>query len=228
MYLLRRSFVLLTLVLCLAALTAPVAQSRASPVPGQVFTSTITTGSMVSTAISQAQILNRPFTVLSTTGTNLPCEYWAFNFTATVGQYLSGGFSSDNAVSFFVVQQATYQKWVASGVCGNAGDAIASQLFGTGYNFTALAIPTSGTWTVVIVNSSNARNADGFVTLSLSATVYPVTQPLLRTITTTVTSTSVSASGQSTNIDGFPFASIILGFAVGLVAVVLLKRRHNN
>jgi hypothetical protein len=160
----------------------------------------------------------------------MPCEFWTFNFTATVGQYLSGGFSSDNAVSFFVVQQSTYQKWVAAGICGNVGDAITSQSFNTGYNFTRLAIPTSGTWTVVLVNSSNAKNADGFLTLSLSTGAYPATQPLTGVMTTTIASTSATASGsgQSTGIAGFPFVSIIVGIMVGLAAVAILRRRNSG
>jgi hypothetical protein len=170
------------------------------------------------------QIFNASFTVLSTTGTKLQCEFWTFNFTANVGQFLSGGFSSDNPVSFFVVTQSTYQSWVAAGMCGNAGAAIASQLISTGYSFTGIAIPSSGTWTVVIVNASNAKNAEGSLTLSLSAGVYPVTQPLLSSLTTTITSSSVS--GQSPGIDGFPFASIIIGLAVGLIAAMILKQRR--
>jgi hypothetical protein len=208
-----------------------VVESHASSAPHQVLTSTITAGSIVSTSISQAQqIFNGSFTVLSTTGTKMPCEFWAFNFTATVGQFLSGGFSSDNAVSFFVVQQATYQKWVAAGICGNAGDAITSQSFNTGYNFTRVAIPTSGTWSVVIVNSSNAKNADGSLTLSLSAGAYSTTQRLTSAMTTTITSTSATASGsgQSTGIGGFPFVSIVVGIMVGLAAVAILRRRHSS
>lgn len=194
----------------------------------QVVTSTVTVGSSVSTSLSLSeQVFNGPFTVLSTTGTNLPCEFWTFNFTANTGQYVSGNFSSDNPVSFFVVQAASYRGWLRAGTCGNVGDAIASQLITTSYSFNA-AIPTSGMWTIVLVNSSNAKNADGSLAAYLSSGSYTVTQPLMATVTTTITSASATASGsgQSTTIDGFPFASIVVGIVVGLVVIAILRRRN--
>ena len=196
----------------------------------QVITSTVTTGSGFSTSLSLSQqIFNGPFTVLSTTGTNLPCEFWTINFTANTGQYLSGNFSSDNPVSFFVVQPASYQSWLKGGTCGNEADAIASQLITTSYSFNA-AIPTSGAWTIVLVNSSSAKNADGFLAAYLSSGSYTVTQPLMGTVTTTITSASATASGsgQSTTIDGFPFASILVGVIIGLVIIVVLRRRNRS
>jgi hypothetical protein len=195
----------------------------------QVVTRTVTVGSSVSTLLSlPQQIFNGPFTVLSTTGTNLPCEFWAFNFTADTGQYVSGNFSSDNPISFFVVQTASYQRWLKADTCGNVGDAIVSQLIGTSYSFNA-AIPTSGMWTIVFVNSSNAKNADGSLAAYLSLGSYTVTQPLMGTITATITSSSatVSSSSESTTIDGFPIASIVVGILVGLVAIVILRRRNH-
>jgi hypothetical protein len=166
--------------------------------------------------------------VLSTTGTNLPCEFWTFNFTATTGQYVSGSFSSDNPVSFFIVPQASYQSWVKAGTCGNAGDAIASQLISTSYNFTRIAIPSSGTWTIVIVNASNAKNADGYVTAYLSTAGYTATQTLIGTVTTTISTPVTSQPTSATGVPGFPIASIILGLMAGFVAIIVLRRRNRG
>jgi hypothetical protein len=195
----------------------------------QVVTSTVTVGSSTLTSLSVQQIFNSPFTVLSTTETKLPCEYWTFNFTANTGQYVSGNFTSDNPVSFFLVQVAKYQSWLKAGTCGNAGDAIASQLIATSYGFNA-AIPTSGTWTIVLVNSSNAKNADGSLVVYLSSGNYTVTQPLISSMITTISSagTAGPSSSQSTNIDGFPLASIIAGIMIGLIAIVGVRRRNRR
>jgi hypothetical protein len=148
----------------------------------------VTLGSSYSTSLVSPQtIYNGPFTVLSTTGTNLPCEFWTANFNASTGQYVSGGFSSNIVLSFFVVPQASYQNWVKAGTCGNAADAIASEQLTTGYSFSPTAIPSSGTWTIVLVNTSNTNNADGTVNAYLSAGGYTVTQPFAGTITSTIT-----------------------------------------
>jgi hypothetical protein len=175
----------------------------------------------------EEQVFNGPFTVLSTTGTNLPCEFWTFNFAAATGQYLSGNFTSDSPVSFFIVPQANYQDWVKSGTCGNSGEALASQLIVTSYSFNGIAIPSTGTWTIVVVNSSNEKNADGYISAYLSTGGYTATQPFNQPLTGTITSTITSTTllGQPTTIPGFPPASIILGIFGGLVAVVILKRR---
>ena len=196
----------------------------------QVVTSTVTVGSIVSTSLSLPQrIFNGPFTVLSTTGTNLRCEFWTFTFTADAGQYVSGNFTSDNPVGFFVVQATSYHNWLEGGTCGNVGDAIASQLITTSYSFNA-AIPTSGMWTIVLVNSSTAKNADGFLAAYLSSGSYTITQPLMGTMTSTITSPTATASGagQSRTIEGFPFASIVVGVMFGLVAIVVLRRRGRS
>jgi hypothetical protein len=187
----------------------------------QMLTSTVTLGTGVSTSMLRAQqIFSGPFTVVATTGTNLPCEYWSYNFTATVGQYLYGNFTSDNPVSIFVVQQSTYENWVKANTCGNPGDAIASQLITTSYSLSPpKAIPSSGTWTIVIVNSSNAKNAEGYGAAYLSTLGSTMNQTL------TTTTTISALVGQSTNIPGFPAASIIVGIMAGLVAIVALRRR---
>jgi hypothetical protein len=192
----------------------------------QVTTSTMTFESFATSPSPLEQIFNGPFTVLSTTGTNLPCELWAVSFNATTGQYVSGTFGSDIPVSLFVVQQTSYQNWMKAGTCGNMGDAIAGQLITMSYSIPPAAIPNSGTWVIVIVNSSNARNADGYLAAYLSIVPYPVTQPLTGTVTMTSISTTTVLSGQP--VPGFPVASIIIGILAGLIAIVMLRRRNET
>jgi len=221
--------------LCLAMLLATLGDAHSSPAthPSQAVTSTFTLGSTLSTPLSQSQIIfNASFTVLSTTGTTALCEFWTLNFTAAVGQYVSGNFTSDNPVSFYIVQVARYQSWLKAGTCGNPGDAIASQPITTEFSFNR-AIPSSGTWTIVLVNSSNAKNADGSLTAYLSSGSYTVTQPLMSTLTTTVVSSAVV---QPTAVGGFSFASIVfvvmiglvVGIVGGLIAIFILRRRNHG
>jgi hypothetical protein len=196
--------------------------------PNQVTTSTITIESFTTSPSPLEQVFNGPFTVLSTTGTNLPCELWALNFTAGIGQYLSGSFNSDLPVGFFVVPQESYHEWVKAETCGSLASAIAGQLFTTSYDIGPVAIPSSGIWTIVIVNSSNARDADGYLAAYLTTTPLTVTQPLTGTITlgSTTTSTATLVSGRP--VPGFPFSSIIVGIMVGLMATIALRRRNRN
>jgi hypothetical protein len=189
----------------------------------QMATSTVTLGSSLSTSLSQPQqLIYRSFTVLSTTGTTLRCEFWNFTFTGNQEQYVSGNFTSDNQIDFYVVQDTSYQNWLKTGSCGNVGDAIASQLLSKSFSFNA-ALPSTGTWLIVLVNSSNSKNADGFIAAYLSAGSYTITQQLLSTITTTTTSANTVTP--STNIPGFPIESIAVGVLVGLVALMILRHR---
>ena len=226
------------MVLSIAALLTIVSQNSSSATNlEQLYTSTVTLGSSLTTSLSTTQqVVNTTFTVLSTTGTNLQCELWNYNFTANVGQYVSGGYSSDNSVSFFLVQQSSFQAWLQANPCGSTTNALASQLDATGFSFGPLAIPSSGTWTVVLVNSSNAKNAEGVVSIYLGAGAYTLTQPLMTTITTTipssVTQEQTSATGQTTftgpttTISGFPVVSIVLGVISGLVMTLVLRKRN--
>lgn len=224
---LKDSVIIVVVLLCLVAVLNTMTDYQVTSAArlDQVTTSTVSTS-----LSSLEQIFNGPFTVLATTGTNLPCELWAVNFNATPGQYLFGSFNSDIPVSFFVVQQSSYQKWVKAETCGNIGDAVAGQLLTTSYLLRAVAIPSAGTWTIVIVNSSNARNADGYLAAYLSTVPYTVTQPIIGTITmtTTLTTETVVISQPVTGVPGFPASSIILGIIAGLIAVVMLRRRSHR
>jgi len=194
-----------------------------------MFTSTVTFGSSISTSLLQPrQVFSEAFTVLSTTGTNLPCEFWTLNFTAVDGQSVSGNVTSDNPIGVYVVQEASYSIWLKNGSCGNTVDAIASQLIATSYSFNAV-IPSSGTWLIVLVNSSNAKNADGYLSVYLSSGTYTATQPLTSTVLETIPTTpTATSSGQPTGIAGFPISSIIVGIAIGWITVALLRRKRRG
>ena len=190
----------------------------------QVETSTITIGSIVTTSLSQPQqLINHAVKVISTTGTNLPCERWNLTFTGNQGQYVSGNLTSDIPLDFYIAQDTSYQNWLKSGTCGNAGDAITSRLTTTAYSFDA-ALPNSGNWDIVLVNSSNARDADAFLSAYLSSGSHAITQPLLSTVTTTSVFTSVTTP--TTSIPGFPIESITAGLMIGLAALMILRYRR--
>ena len=148
---------------------------------------TITVGSSVTTFLAQQQqLIKSPFKVISIGGTNLHCQFWNFTFTGNQGQYVAGNFTSDIPLDFYLVQDTSYQSWLNGGSCGNVADAITSQLNTMAYSFD-VALPSSGRWDLVLVNFSNARDADGFMVAYVAAGSYTSTQQLLSTITSTST-----------------------------------------
>ena len=225
-FLQRRSILFIIVLSGLSVLAAVSGENFIALATGinQTGTTTATIGTSVTTSLSQQQqLVNQPFTVLSTTGTNLHCEFWNFTFTANQGQYVSGNLTSDSPVGFYIVQETSYQNWLKQGTCGSATDAIASQQFTASYGFNA-ALPNSGTWVIVLVNSSNTRNADGTIAAYLSSEGYTVTQLMLSTLTTTGMTETTSAA--STGVPGFPVESILAGITVGLVAILVLRSRR--
>ncbi len=218
-------YLLVIVVVCASFLLATVGSENYATFAtqvNQVETSTITVGSSVTTSLSQPQqLINHAVKVISTTGTNLRCEFWNLTFMGNQGQHVSGNFTSDIPLDFYIVQDTSYQGW--SGSCGNAGDAIASRLITTAYSFDAV-LPNSGKWDIVLVNSSNVRDADGFLSAYLSSGSYTITEPLLSTVTTTSASTSITTP--TTNILGFPVESIAVGIVIGLAALMILRYRR--
>jgi hypothetical protein len=187
---------------------------------------TITVGSSITTFQGQQQqLINSPVKVNSTAGTNLPCQRWIFNFTGNQGQYVAGNFTSDIPLDFYLVQDTSYQSWLKVGSCGNAADAITSQLSTMAYNFD-VPLPSSGRWDIVLVNLSSARDADGHLVAYVAAGSYTSTQQFLSTIT--MTSTFTSTTAPSTGVPGFPIESIIVGIVTGLVALIILRRRRSS
>ena len=187
---------------------------------------TITVGSSVTTSLAQQQqLINSPFKVISTGGTNLHCRFWNFTFTGNQGQYIAGNFTSAIPLDFYFVQDTSYQSWLKVGGCGNVGDAITSQLSAMAYGFGAV-LPSSAKWDIVLVNLSNARDADGHLVAYVAAGSYTLTEQLLSTIT--MTSAFTSTTTPSTSIPGFPVESIIVGIVTGLVALMILRRRRRS
>jgi hypothetical protein len=230
---LQRRSVLFLIVLCgLSAFAVVSGENFFALATGvnQTGTTTAISSATISTSLSpQQQLINQSFTVPSTTGTNLQCELWNFTFTGNQGQYISGNFTADSPVDFYLVQDTNYQNWLRQGTCGSATEAIASRQLTMSYNFSD-ALPNSGRYDIVLVNSSNTNNAGGSITAYLSSVGYTVTEVMLSTITTTgvtpgTTETTQPAATASTNIPGFPAESILAGVIIGLVAMLILRRR---
>jgi hypothetical protein len=226
----RRSVLFIMILLGLSVVAAVSGENFFTLATGvnQTGATTETIGTSVTTSLSQQQqLINQSFTVLSTTGTNLQCEFWNFTFTGNQGQYVSGNFAADSPVDFYIVQYTSYQNWLKEGSCGTATEAIASQQVTMSYSFNA-ALPNSGKWVIVLVNSSNTRNASGSIAAYLSSEGFTVTQVVLSTITTTgvTTRTTETASTPSTGIPGFPVESILVGITIGLFAILVLRFRR--
>jgi hypothetical protein len=234
-FLQRRSLLFIMILCGLSALAAFSGESSFALATGvnQTGMSTTTVRATISTSLSpQQQLINQSFTVPSTTGTNLQCELWNFTFTGTQGQYISGKFTSNSPVDFYLVQDANYQNWLKQGTCGTAIEAIASQQLTMSYNFSA-ALPSSGSYDLVLVNSSSTNNAGGSITAYLSSQAYTMTEAMVNTITTTGVTPSTTETTQptatlSTNIPGFPIESILAGIIIGLIAILILRFRKRT
>jgi hypothetical protein len=224
---LHARYMIVLVIACFPLLPAIVGSSNYLTFASQVNqVSTITIGSSLTTSlVQQQQLFNSAFKVNSTAGTNLPCERWNFNFTANQGQYVAGNFTSDIPLDFYLVQDTKYQSWLKVGSCGNGADAVTSQLSTMTYSF-GEPLPSSGSWEIVLVNLSSARDADGHLVAYIAAGSYTSTQQLLST--TTMTSTFTSATTPSTSIPGFPVESILVGMVTGLVALMILRRRRGQ
>ena len=219
------------MLVCVSSLTVTVAEwnhvAYASPRVDQV--EIVTTVNSLTTSLMQPhQLISSAFKVVSTTGTNLPCMFWNFSFTASQGQYVYANFTSDVPLDFYVVQNTTYKSWLKQGSCGDTGDALASQTNSTSYGFSS-PLPSSGTWTIILVNLSNTRDADGFITASLGSGSYTITQAVMETVTLTGISTSSTASATpSPGIPGFPVESITIGLVIGLGVLMILRYRRRQ
>ena len=185
---------------------------------------TLTVGTtLMATQSQRQQIFGGPFKVPSTTGTNFRCQLYNFTFIANQGQYVAGNFTSIVPLDFYIVPDPIYRNWIKSGSCGDAGDAISSQMGTTGYGFN-VTFTSTGPWDIVLVNSSNSRDADGFLVAFLSATSYIITEPLLATTTLA----SVTSASLPTGIPGFPVESILLGALVGVVLLSVLRHKKRT
>jgi hypothetical protein len=226
----RHAFAIMLVCASLLPLIVSGANYAASAIQvNQVETRTVTVGTSVVTFQGQRQqLINSAFKVISTTGTNLHCEFWTLNFTANQGQLVSGNFTSNIALNFYLVQDSNYKSWLNQGSCGNAPDAVTSQLSTMSYSFNAI-LPSSGSWDIVLVNVSNSRDASGFMLAYIGAGGYTTTEESLST--TTLTSALTSASNTTTpttSIPGFPVESMALGMIAGLVALMVLRLRKTR
>ena len=185
---------------------------------------TVTVGSTTTTSLlaQRLQVVNRGFTIVSTVGTSLQCQFYNVTFTANQGQNIYGNFTSTVPLSFYLVPDQTYQNWLKSNNCGSADNAISTQTNTQSYAFNA-TFTYSGPWDLVLVNSST-KDADGFLTAYLSSTGYTIALPILSTTMGSLTGVTVASTNPS--IPGFQPESIVLGVLLGLA--VLMALRHGR
>jgi hypothetical protein len=167
-------------------------------------------------SISQSQLLiNRSFTVYSTTGTSLSCETISFTLNGNRGQYVFGNLTSNIAIGVYIMTDASYQSWSKLGNCASVPGAIESQQSTMAYDFN-VAIPDSGVWDIVLVNSSNSRNASGFLVAYLTSGTFISTKSLLSTLTQTIPVESTIITQEPT------VSNYSLLLIVGIVAIVFV------
>ena len=223
----KAQFIVLAL-LCLAPFVLPSVRSQSySTITTQDSSTrigTITIGSSVVVSVSQQQLLvNRSFTVYSTTGTSLGCETTAFSFNGTRGQYVDGSFTSNIVIDFYVMADASFQSWSKLGTCGGIPAAIERRQNTMGYRFN-VALPDSGTWDIVLVNFSNTRNASGFLVAYLTSGTLISTEQFTSTITQTIPVKSTIIQ-QMTMLS--PYSLLVIGASIAIVfAIVLVTIRR--
>lgn len=215
MYFLRTRYVSIIIITCIILVAPSIVDETFAFGYTVNQVQTITVGSTTSTSPSQ-QIVNRAFKVVSTAGTTLQCQLYNITFLGNQGQFVSGNFTSDIPLNFYIVPAQIFQGWLGAENCGNVEDAIASQLNTTTYSFNA-ALTSPGQWDFVFANSSN-RDADIFMVAYLSSIGYTVTQPILSTTTSTFTSRTTTPAAVQT----FPVESITIIALIGVVALAVV------
>jgi hypothetical protein len=228
--LLKANFIVLT-ILCFVPLPLSIVGSQ-SYVTTTIQTSSIATytiGSSVITSVSQPQLLvNRSFTVFSTTGTSDDCEVANFTFYGSRGQFVSGNFSSTVALDFYVMTDTAYQNLLTLRNCGSVS-AVDSRQNTMNYDFN-VALPDSGLWDIVLVNHSNTRNATGFLVAYLTFGTFITSEPLVTTIIQTIPVQTVVRE------QGAILSSYSLSIIMSMIAIVfiivfvasreILKKKH--
>jgi hypothetical protein len=192
-------------------------------------TTQITTVQVMTTTSQLQQIFNSAFTINATTSSS-SCQIFHLAFNVTQGQVVSGNFTSDVPLGFFITQDSNYQTWLNSGGCASFPASTVSQPPTTSFAFNP-SLSSSGLWEIVLVNYSTTRNADGFMTAYLSSFGSTFTETLLSTVTQTNQTQSVMTTSATTvtpGIPGFPAESIIIGIILGLAAVIFLRRYRNT
>lgn len=187
-------------------------------------TGLITLSSTVS-VLQRQLVFNQSFTVYSTTGTSLSCETINFPFNATRGEYISGTIKSNIEIDFYIMTDANYRSFSTLGNCGSVPAAIEARQNTMNHTFN-VALPDSEVWDIVLVNSSNTRNASGFLSAYLISGTSVSTAPLLRTLTRTkITRSTIIMQATFPNLSAYSLIAILGIFVIVFVIVTITIRK---
>jgi guanyl-specific ribonuclease Sa len=200
----------------------------------QPSTIVVDTETMTTNQTQSRSIFSAPVTIPGTHGV---CGiYFQQPFNATAGSTLSGTFTSNSKVDFYVMTQGVFHSWshqvVAGGNC-TPSSLILSQHDTTSYNFTT-TIPSTGLYQI-IVNNLSESTVTAQLTASLSTTtpsmatvtVYSTTmQEYVQTIMQNSTGTLQASSGSMNTT--LPIAIGVIIIILAVVAYTIRTKRNSS
>ena len=159
------------------------------------------------------------------------CSLLSLPFTAPVRSVLSGEFSTDAPVDFYILSQTDFTAFTQAGTCQLPAtvNPLFSSFDTTGaYNqYTSMPISTNGTYLYVFVyrNAGLSHLTSGYATISLS---YP-SSVTFQTATSHNTVVMTFSTVTSSTTPEFPIWTILLDFIIliGLVGLLLRRKLHS-
>lgn len=201
----------------------------------EVSTVTVATSTISSAGPQSRLIFSGAVTIPATHGV---CgQYFVQEFNASAGTLVSGTVTSDTAINFYLLTDASFHAWthqiVAGGTCTPANPLLITQSVSS-YNFSA-TITSDGKYDMVLNNlSHSAANAE-LNAISTSSISSLVTLLLYSTLTQssvlpmTYTSIQVQAVQPPSDLSSNS-PTLILGalLAVIIIAIILYRRKTKS
>lgn len=149
-----------------------------------LFASTVTS-QQYTTTVGETTFTNIPSSVnifsgmfpMSQLDAQFGCGITAVPFYATQGQSVSGTFSSDNPIGFYIMSFPNFERWVYcdANSLSSMPPTIGGTDSATTYSFNVM-IPQSGEWMLVYVIGKGTANVNANV--NLSTPIYTVTEQM--------------------------------------------------
>ena len=173
-------------------------------------------------------------TVTGTTMNTPPagqCSVLALPFSAPLNSVLSGQFTADVTISFYILSQSDFNAFIQSGNCALPESAnplfIEPNVIGYNNPYSSSPIPAAGTYVFVFVYRNNGLShlTSGYATVNLS---YPSSVTFLNTgIESSTIMMTFSAATSSTAPEFTDWSAwLVLVLLTGLVGAILRKRRE--
>ena len=158
------------------------------------------------------------------------CSVLALPFSAPVNSVLSGEFTADVTIDFYILSQSDFTSFTHLGNCALPGNANPlfreTNVMGAYNQYSSIPIPVNGTYLYVFVyrNSGLAHITSGYATVNLS---FPSSVSFVTIGASSGTIVMTFSPATSSPTPEFPELSgwLVLVLLTGLVWVVLRKKR---